>query len=100
MTAGQSDGGVRVPMSSSICDIVPPRMLVKTCDGRKKKKVRDPTSRQHGGILPLLALAIPGYTLAILITAGKAAVLGGVGAVAGYGVKKGLEAATQRQVRC
>ena len=45
--------------------------------------------QQCGGFLPLLALAIPG-----LIVAEKVAALGGVGAAAGYAVKKGLEAAT------
>ena len=42
--------------------------------------------RQRGGILPLLALAVPA-----LVAASKAAALGGVGAAAGYGVKKGLD---------
>ena len=41
---------------------------------------------QKGGIFPLLALALPA-----LAAVGKAAALGGVGAAAGYGVKKGLE---------
>ena len=64
---------------------------------RRKRVIRRPgvrKRRQRGGILPLFALAIPG-----LISAGKAAALGGVGAAAGYGVKKGLEAATRRQGR-
>ena len=61
--------------------------------GRQKKRVRRPTRgrrrrrrRQDGGIFPLLALAVPA-----LIAASKAAALGGVGAAAGYGVKKGLD---------
>ena len=64
---------------------------------RRKRVIRRPgvrKRRQRGGILPLLALAIPG-----LIAAGKAAALGGVGAAAGYGVKKGLGAATRRRGR-
>ena len=41
---------------------------------------------QHGGVFPLLALAMPA-----IIAASKAAALGGVGAAAGYGVKRGLD---------
>ena len=70
----------------------------ETCDGTKTKKARDATSRRSKATttrkLPLLALALTG-----LIAAGKAAALGGVGAAAGYGVKKGLEAATRRRGR-
>lgn len=46
-------------------------------------KWRRPTKRnQKGGLLPLLALAIPG-----MIAAGKAAALGAVGTGAGMAVK-------------
>ena len=41
---------------------------------------------QDGGVFPLLALAMPA-----IIAASKAAALGGLGAAAGFGVKKGLE---------
>ena len=64
---------------------------------RRKRVIRSRgvrKRRQCGGILSLLTLAIPG-----LIAAGKAAALGGVRAAAGYGVKKGLEAATRRRLR-
>ena len=64
---------------------------------RRKRVIRRPgvrKRRHRGGILPLLALAIPG-----LIAAGKAAALEGVGAAAGYGVRKGLEVATLRPGR-
>ena len=65
------------------------RCLARARQGRGKRR------RQDGGILPSLALAIPG-----LIAAGKAVALGGVGAAAAeYGVKKGLEAATRRRRR-
>ena len=64
---------------------------------RKQRKRKSPLTRrsrkrggigvgQNGGIFPLLALALPA-----LAAVGKAAALGGVGAAAGYGVKKGLE---------
>ena len=53
--------------------------------GRRRLPKRS-RRRQHGGILPLLALAVPA-----LVAASKAAALGGVGAAAGYGVKKGLD---------
>ena len=52
--------------------------------GRKRTTRRD---NQHGGVFPLLALAMPA-----IIAASKAAALGGVGAAAGYGVKRGLGA--------
>ena len=61
---------------------------------RERLVARRGRRRQRGGILPLLALVIPDR-----IAAGKAAVLGGVGAAAGYGVKKGLQAATRRRRR-
>ena len=66
------------------------RCLARARQGGGKRR------RQDGGILPSLALAIPG-----LIAAGNAATLGGVGAAAAaeYGVKKGLEAATRRRRR-
>ena len=63
--------------------------LARARQGRGKRR------RQYGGILPSLALAIPG-----LIAAGKTAALGCVGAAAEeYGVKKDLEAATRRRRR-
>lgn len=49
---------------------------------------------QKGGIVPLLALALPA-----LAAAGKAAALGSLGGATSYGVKKGLEAATRRRRR-
>ena len=80
-------------------DITPPlvekkRVMVRR---RRKRVMRRPgvqKRRQRGTILPLLALALTG-----LIAAEKAAALGGVGAAAGYGVTKGLEAATRRRGR-
>ena len=55
---------------------------------RQRRRRRGGRKRrgQHGGVFPLLALAIPA-----LVAASKAAALGGVGAAAGYGVKKGLD---------
>ena len=52
----------------------------------RRRVARKSRRRQHGGILPLLALAVPA-----LVAASKAAALGGVGAAPGYGVKKGLD---------
>ena len=46
---------------------------------------------QRGGVFALAAL-IPA-----LVAASKAAALGAVGGAAGYGVKKGLEAATRKK---
>ena len=47
--------------------------------------------RRRGGVLPLAAL-IPA-----LIAGGKATALGAVSGAAGYGVKKGLRAATRKK---
>ena len=80
-----------VPVKFTI-NMVQRRRRVKRTVKRKRngfRKVRRTTGigvGQSGGIFPLLALAIPA-----LAAAGKAAALGGVGAAAGYGVKKGLE---------
>ena len=52
----------------------------------RRRRRRGRRGGQHGGVFPLLALAIPA-----LVAASKAAALGGVGAAAGYGVKKGLD---------
>ena len=53
---------------------------------QRRRRRRSRRGGQHGGIFPLLALAVPA-----LVAASKAAALGGVGAAAGYGVKKGLD---------
>ena len=50
--------------------------------GRKRTTTR---GNQHGGVFPLLALAMPA-----ILAASKAAAIGGVGAAAGYGVQRGL----------
>ena len=52
-----------------------------------RKKPRRRRKTQKGGLFPLAAL-IPA-----LVAAGKATALGGISGAAGYGVKKGLEAA-------
>ena len=64
---------------------------------KRRRVIRRPgvrKRRQCGGVFPFLALATSG-----LIAAGKAAAVGGVGAAAGYSVRKGLEAATRRRGR-
>ena len=53
--------------------------------GRRRRRRR----RQRGGILPFL---IP-----LLVAGGKAIAAGAVSGAAGYGVKKGLEAATRKK---
>ena len=53
---------------------------------QRRRRRRSRRGGQHGGIFPLLALAVPA-----LVAASKAAAFGGVGAAAGYGVKKGLD---------
>ena len=58
-----------------------------------RRKPRRHRKTQKGGLLPLAAL-IPA-----LVAAGKAAALGGFSGVAGYGVKKGLQAASRRRRR-
>ena len=60
-----------------------PKLKRQRRRGRRRATKR---RRQNGGIFPLLALAVPA-----LVAASKAAALGGVGAAAGYGVKKGLD---------
>ena len=57
------------------------------------RKPRRRKKTQKGGLLPLAAL-IPA-----LVAAGKAAVLGGISGAAGFGVKKGLEAASRKHRR-
>lgn len=42
--------------------------------------------RQHGGVAPLLAMAVPA-----LLAGGKAAALGGIGAAANYGSRKEVD---------
>ena len=58
---------------------------------RRKPKRRK--KAQKGGLLPLAAL-IPA-----LVAAGKAAAQGGISRAAGYGVKKGLKAASRKRRR-
>ena len=53
--------------------------------GRRRRRRR----RQRGGILPFL---VP-----LALAAGKAIAAGAVSGAAGYGVKKGLEAATRKK---
>ena len=53
--------------------------------GRRRRRRR----RQRGGILPFL---VP-----LALAAGKAIAAGAVSGTAGYGVKKGLEAATRKK---
>ena len=57
----------------------------------KRRTTRRKERSQRGGILPLAAL-IPAA-----VAAGKAAALGAASGTVGYGVKKGLEAATRRR---
>ena len=54
--------------------------------GRRRRRQR---RRQRGGILPFL--------LPLLIAGSKAIAAGAVSGTAGYGVKKGLEAATRKK---
>jgi len=58
-----------------------------------RRKPRRQRRAQKGGLLPLAAF-IP-----VLVAAGKAAALGGISSAAGYGVKKGLEAASRKRRR-
>ena len=58
-----------------------------------RRKPRRRRKTQKGGLFPLAAL-IPA-----LVAAGKAAVLGGISGTAGYGVKKGLQAASRKRRR-
>lgn len=48
--------------------------------------------RQHGGIAPLSAMAVPALT-----AGGKAAALGGLGAAAKFGTHKALQALSKRK---
>ena len=65
---------------------------VQRCaDCNAVRRTRRRRKRQRGGVFALAAL-IPA-----LVAASKAATLGAVGGAAGYGVKKGLEAATGKK---
>ena len=57
------------------------------------KKPRRRRKTQKGGLFPLAAL-IPA-----LVAAGKTVALGGISGAAGYGVKKGLQAASRKRQR-
>ena len=58
-----------------------------------RKKPRRHRKAQKGGLLRLAAL------ISALVAAGKAAALGGISGAAGYGVKKGLQAASRKRRR-
>ena len=58
-----------------------------------RRKPRRRSKTQKGVLLPLAAL-IPA-----LVAVGKAAALGGIFVAAGYGVKKGLQAASRKRRR-
>ena len=58
-----------------------------------RRRPRRRKRTQKGGLLPLAAL-IPA-----LVAAGKAAAIGGISGAAGYGVKKGLAAASRKRRR-
>ena len=58
-----------------------------------RKKPRRRRKTQKGRLFPLAAL-IPA-----LVAAGKAVTLGGISGAAGYGVKKGLQAASRKRRR-
>ena len=57
---------------------------------RRKKPTRKRRRGQTGSILPLALIPL-------LALAGKAAASGAIAGAAGYGVKKGLEAATKKK---
>ena len=58
---------------------------------RKQRRVtKKRKRRQAGGVLPLALIPL-------LALAGKAAASGAIAGAAGYGVKKGLEAATKKK---
>ena len=56
---------------------------------RNKPSTRKRRRGQKGGILPIALIPL-------LALAGKAAAAGAISGAAGYGVKKGLEAATKK----
>ena len=57
---------------------------------RRKRTTKRRKRRQAGGVLPLALIPL-------LALAGKAAASGAIAGAAGYGVKKGLEAATKKK---
>ena len=57
---------------------------------RRKRTIKRKKRKQTGGILPLALIPL-------LALAGKAAASGAIAGAAGYGVKKGLEAATKKK---
>ena len=59
--------------------------IIMHCGPRRRKRRR----KQRGGILPFLIPAA--------IALGKAAALGAVSGAAGYGAKKGIQAATRKK---
>ena len=60
-------------------------IIIMHCGPRRRKRRR----KQRGGILPFLIPAA--------IAIGKAAALGAVSGAAGYGAKKGIQAATRKK---
>ena len=61
------------------------QIIIMHCGPRRRKRRR----KQRGGILPFLIPAA--------IAIGKAAALGAVSGAAGYGAKKGIQAATRKK---
>ena len=57
---------------------------------RRKRTIKRKKRKQAGGVLPLALIPL-------LALAGKAAASGAIAGAAGYGVKKGLEAATKKK---
>ena len=65
-------------------------MVRRTRRQRTSTKKRKRRGGQTGGILPLALIPL-------LALAGKAAASGAIAGAAGYGVKRGLEAATKKK---
>ena len=66
------------------------RMMHRTRQQRASTKKRKRRRGQSGGILPIALIPL-------LALAGKATASGAIAGAAGYGVKKGLEAATKKK---
>ena len=67
-----------------MCLLMDRAEIVMHCGTRRKRR-----RKQRGGILPFLIPAA--------VALGKAAALGAVSGAAGYGVKKGIQAATRKK---
>ena len=71
-----------------------PKVARRKRGPRKGRKRTTRRANQHGGIVPLLSLAMPA-----ILAASKAAALSSMGAAANYGVKRGIKSLAKIRIK-